>query len=167
MAGHFILKNITTSDLHMAIGPVLQATWSAPAHLNVGWTDQSRGVLQTALSGGAIANRNFIPPHSYLMIPHVVGQKGREMYLRGCGWGELLERPSSVGLGLRALTPKAALAFAQGDTNGALALQALHGGVSIETYYLAKTEIAGDRAMSEPLKRDVETSLPKATWKQV
>ncbi|MFJ4376350.1 hypothetical protein ACIP1T_27520 [Pseudomonas japonica] len=147
MAGHFILRNIALMDLFAAQSPPLAAIKGVTQHANIGWGITPRTALRNALSGANIGDRSQLPPHFYLMISNVVGQPDRERYLRVCGWGESLERPAAPGLGLRALTPAAAAAFAAGNPNDALALQALHGNVSVEIYYMAKTEVDGARSM--------------------
>lgn len=134
MAGHFILKSISQSDLNVATGAPLQAHWSNLQHGEVGWTQESEATLTNALSGNAIGNRNTLPPHRYLMVNGGPDDNAIK-FLRGAGWADSLVRPSSDGLGLVALCPQATIEWNAGRKNEALVAQALHGNVSIEVYY--------------------------------
>ncbi|WP_405842366.1 hypothetical protein OG528_28990 [Streptomyces platensis] len=141
MAGHFILKSITTPDLATALDK--SATWSVLQHKDVGWTAASRAVLTRALGGQAIGNRDGLPPHRYLECKASAGEKLEE-YLKRAGWADLLLRPNSAGLGLRVLSTKAAAAWARGDRNGALVEQFLHGTAAAVT-----TACGGPRSTAE------------------
>ncbi|GAA2343378.1 hypothetical protein OHT20_09805 [Streptomyces caniferus] len=139
MAGHFILRSITTSDLNLARQK--GATWSAKAeHADVGWTAASRKVLSDALAGKPIGSRAGLPPHRYLECKFSVGA-ALEAYLRGAGWADLLVRPDSVGLGLRQLSTAAESAWKRGDKNGALVEQFRHGTATVEVYYVDGLEM--------------------------
>lgn len=132
MAGHFILKSITFSDLQVA--RQMGGTWSTLQHGYVGWTRESTRVLGQALSGQAIGNRDGLPPHRYLQFSAGNGDRIEE-YLKGAGWADGLIRPDSPGLGLRALIAAAAATW-PGNKNLALVAQRQHGSISVEVYYL-------------------------------
>ncbi|WP_058044448.1 hypothetical protein [Streptomyces roseifaciens] len=139
MAGHFILKSISNSDLTIATSK--GAAWSPLQHANVGWNAASRAVLSKALSGQSIGNRDGLPPHRYLESKVSTGPT-LEKYLRSAGWADLLIRPASPGLGLRELSPKAKAAWDRGDRTGALVEQFLHGTATVEVYYINGTEMS-------------------------
>ncbi|QLE72065.1 hypothetical protein FGW37_11025 [Streptomyces rectiverticillatus] len=139
MAGHFILRSITNSDLTIATSK--GATWSALQHGSIGWNTASRAVLSKALAGQPIGNRDGLPPHRYLESKASVGAT-LEKYLRSAGWAGQLIRPASAGLGLRELSPKAKAAWDRGDHTGALVEQFLHGTATVEVYYISGTEMS-------------------------
>lgn len=140
MAGHFILRNISTADL--AIAQSRRATWSAKAeHANVGWNAASRDVLARALRGQPIGSRAGLPPHRYLECKFSAGT-ALETYLRGAAWADQLVRPGSAGLGLRQLCPSAAAAWQRGDRTGALVEQFRHGTATMEIYYTNGLEMS-------------------------
>ena len=133
MAGHFILRNLVQSDLNTANNK--GGTLSGRQHAPVGWRAASEAILTDALNGNTIPNRDALPPHVYLQFNATVAGDVTDTYLKACGWGDQLLRPTALGLGLRALTPEAEAAWQRGDKNQALALQANHGAISIEIYY--------------------------------
>ncbi|CAM5545246.1 hypothetical protein [Streptomyces abikoensis] len=139
MAGHFILKSISNTDLTIATSK--KATWSPLQHGNIGWNTASRAVLSNALAGRPIGNRDGLPPHRYLEAKVSAGSE-LEKYLRSAGWADLLIRPASQGLGLRELSPKAKAAWDRGDRTGALVEQFLHGTATVEVYYINGTEMS-------------------------
>ncbi|MFG2532151.1 hypothetical protein [Streptomyces sp. NPDC048516] len=139
MAGHFILRSITNSDITLA--GQKGANWSALQHANIGWHTASRDVLSRALNGQPIGNRDGLPPHRYLESKVSTGPT-LEKYLRGASWADLLIRPDSTGLGLRELSPKARGAWDRGDRTGALVEQFLHGTATVEVYYISGTEMS-------------------------
>ncbi|CAM3180331.1 hypothetical protein G4177_10170 [Corallococcus sp. ZKHCc1 1396] len=150
MAGHFILKNITVSDLHTATGKP-GITWSnALAHAPgtgigpfLGWCLQTRQVLEQALGNIAIANRDNLPPHRYLLINAWQGlAQETQHYLMGAAWDQFLIRPTGGGLGLTALAAGANPPWNQGNKSAALRAQCQAGGVSIEVYYLSGIEMS-------------------------
>ncbi|AOY81811.1 hypothetical protein BJP36_19735 [Moorena producens JHB] len=142
MAGYYILKNISTSELSIAQNK-LQAGWSSLQHANVGWTDISRQILNDALQGNNITNRNNLPPHRYLQInAENPLSPDKIQYLRRANWVDRLVRPISQGLGLRNITPQALEEFQRGNYAASLIAQIQHGTVSIEIYYTNNLEMA-------------------------
>jgi len=144
MSGHFILKNITTAQKDECLAKYAQSSWSVLQHAAVGWNAGSRLVLQNALSGQNINNRNGLPPHRYLGFP--AGQPTVEQltFLSGhdADWIRDMVRPNSPGLGLTGLCPNAAAEWAQGRKKEALIEQIKNGATSIEIYYLNGNEMA-------------------------
>jgi hypothetical protein len=153
MAGHFVLKSITVSDLYAAIQQ--GCTWSGLAHQGgtarpippggnfPGWNQVGRQALTDALSGAGILNRNDLPPHRYLQFgPIQAGpiQAGPGLYdyIRGAGWAENVVRPD---MGLRLLSPLASNAWTNNNFSDAVFLQAQHGATSVEIYYIAGTQM--------------------------
>ncbi|QRN93497.1 hypothetical protein JRI60_30465 [Archangium violaceum] len=144
MAGHFILKNISTTELAIAQATPYNCAWSALQHANVGWTTASRLVLTNALAGVGIGNRDGLPPHRYLNLQDNIATDVAKFhaYLRGASWVERLVRPNSAGLGLRALAGPAATHWAAGRVADAVIAQLATGPVSIEIYYTNNAEMA-------------------------
>ena len=146
MAGHFILKSITTSDLTTArsipgisLSDLVHAAGTrqgndAPFE---GWTKDTRDELTKALGNQPIADRKKLPPHRYLMISNAGSTTATATYLAGAGWAESLIRPTGAGLGLAALSKDAQSLWDAGDKPGALSRQSSQGNVSIEIYYIA------------------------------
>ncbi|MBK8974780.1 MAG: hypothetical protein IPM29_02535 [Planctomycetes bacterium] len=139
MAGHFILRSITTSDVTVA--KTKGGTISAVQHANVGWTPNSEAALKAALAGQNIPNRDNLPPHVYLQFQPTTAGSNIDTYLNGAGWADTVERPNCAGLGLRALCAQAQTAWNQGNKSRAVALQAQHGAISVEIYFQAGTRI--------------------------
>ena len=139
MAGHFVLRSITNSDLVMAQQRGCQ--WSALQHGGVGWTPASRAVLTTALTQG-IHDRSGLPPHRYLQFGPfgADGVNGGILrpYLQGAGWADGLVRPN---MGLRGLVPAAAALWPR-NLGAAMVAQADAGATSIEIYYTSGYEIS-------------------------
>jgi len=156
MAGNFILKSITQSDLVTATN-FLHISWStSPAHkkgtpidpgnphgaIFAGWTPETRKVLSNALNGINIGNREGLPPHRYLEIKAWQTLNDKEQYyVSGAGWAENLVYPTTSGLGLKALAPLARADWAQGNKNQALIEMLKIGGVSIEVFYQSGMEM--------------------------
>ncbi len=140
MAGYYLLRSITFSDLMTALEK-LSATWSDLQHSDVGWTPKSYQVLTTALKGQDIGNRDNLPPHRYLQIKgeNPLADK-KKQYLRAAAWVDQLERPASPGLGLRKLTGGAGKWPA--DKAESLIQQVQTGSVSVEIYFLGGVDMA-------------------------
>lgn len=150
MAGHFVLRSITNSDLvtaqskgcgwsGLAHGPGAQNAPGNPAH--AGWTIASRQNLSAAFNAG-VPNRNGLPPHRYLTfgpIANIPPGNPLWLYIVGAGWASQLVRPN---MGLAALAPAATAAWNGGDKDGALLAQAQHGNTSIEIYYIGGYEMS-------------------------
>ena len=151
MAGNFILKSITASDLIIATrNPHIK--WSGVAHKQgdiagdgsrfPGWTSATRDVLRQALSNHNIANRNLLPPHRYLEIETWNKLSADEQrYVSVAGWTGSLEYPLGQGLGLKALTGQVLAKWNARNKEGALIEALKQGDVSIEVYYHGGMEI--------------------------
>lgn len=151
MAGNFILKSITASDLIIATRfPHIK--WSGTAHKQgdlagdgsrfPGWTPATRDLLKQALSNHNIANRNLLPPHRYLEIETWAKLDDKEKsYINGAGWTSSLEYPLGQGLGLKALTGQVLAKWNAKDKTGALVEALKQGDVSIEVYYHGGLEL--------------------------
>ncbi len=150
MAGHFVLKSITSSDLVTAQGK--GCTWSGLAHgvgavnapghpAHTGWNTATKQNLTLALGAG-VANRNGLPPHRYLGFgpfgANVANNPLRD-YIKGAGWASQVVRPA---MGLVALCPAAAAAWLADDKDAAVLAQADFGATSIEIYYLSGYEMS-------------------------
>jgi|SRR4051794_20026183 hypothetical protein len=143
MAGHFVLRSITTSDL--AVAQTKGCTWSALQHRGgtarpvppggnyPGWNALGSLTLTTALGAG-IAARDDLPPHRYLQFGPILAGFDPYSYIQGAGWADLVVRPN---MGLRALTALAQTAWNNGNLGQAVFLQAQAGAVSVEIYYVA------------------------------
>lgn len=146
MAGHFILKSITVSDLSTARSKP-GITLSDLVHVAgtrqgndapfQGWTKETRDELTRALGNQEIADRKKLPPHRYLVISSASHNAETSTYLTGAGWVESMIRPTGAGLGLSALSRDAQSLWAAGNKVGALLTQCCQGNVSIEIYYIA------------------------------
>jgi hypothetical protein len=151
VAGNFILKSITASDLIIATRhPHIK--WSTTAHKKgdldgdgkpfQGWTPDTREVLRKALQGMAIANRNLLPPHRYVQIETWIKLNDVEKnYVTMAAWVESMEYPAGAGLGLKALTGQVLAKWQARDKNGALIEALKTGDASIEVYYHGGIEI--------------------------
>lgn len=155
MAGNFILKSITQSDLSTAIRfPHIR--WSGTAHLAgalinpsrptgprfAGWTVTTRQALTDALGNRNLPNRESLPPHRYLEIDGWSRLDDAEKaYVRGAGWADSLVYPSGTGLGLKALNGDVLTAWNTGNKNKALEEALKQGNVSIEVYYQSGIEM--------------------------
>jgi hypothetical protein len=145
MAGHFVLNSITVSDLTTA--QMKGCAWSALQHVGgtarpnppggtyPGWTQVGQVTLAAALGPAGIGARDNLPPHRYLQFGPI--QEGHDPfdYIRGAGWADSVKRPPSMGL--RQLADEAQAAWNAGNAGRAVFLQARHGQVSVEVYYLA------------------------------
>jgi hypothetical protein len=155
MAGNFILKSITQSDLSTAIRfPHIR--WSDTAHRQgtlinpaqpqgarfPGWTVTTRQTLSNALANVAIGNRQNLPPHRYLEISAWAQLNDDEKgYVRGAGWADSLVYPNGAGLGLKAMTGAVLTAWNLGNKNQALEEALKQGNVSIEVFYQSGMEM--------------------------
>ncbi len=158
MAGNFILKSITQSDLLEAIR-FEGITWSETLHHAkdtpidpsspngeqfAGWTDQTRNTLKQALQGNqTITDRSYLPPHRYLeIVPWQSLGKDAQNYVTTAGWGENLIRPDIPGLRLKEMTEDANNQWINERKNDAMVTQLKKGGISIEVYYISGTEMS-------------------------
>jgi hypothetical protein len=151
VAGNFVLKSITASDLIIATRhPHIK--WSTTAHKKgdidgtgkpfQGWTPDTREVLRKALQGQAIPNRNLLPPHRYLEIETWNKlSEDEKRYVTMTSWADSMEYPLGQGLGLKALTGQVQAKWVARDKNGALIEALKTGDVSIEVYYHGGIEI--------------------------
>lgn len=150
MAGNFILKSITQSDLNTAISFPHIAWSTSAAHAKglpvnpdqpegrkfQGWTSGTAHTLSRALRGEDIGNREGLPPHRYLEIAAwVMLTQQEQAYVQGAGWVSNLEYPGTASVGLKALAPLAATAWSTGDKTTALVETLKKGAVSIEVYF--------------------------------
>jgi hypothetical protein len=148
MAGHFILKSLTMSDL--ATAQTKGCTWSALQHTGgtarpnppggnyPGWNLLGRLTLTTGLGAAGIGARDNLPPHRYLQFGPIAAGFDPYLYIQGAGWADNVVRPN---MGLRQLAVGAQGAWNAGDPGRAVFLQAQVGAVSIEVYYLAGVEV--------------------------
>jgi hypothetical protein len=155
MAGNFILKSITQSDLMTAIR-FPHFRWSDTAHRQgslinpsqpqgarfPGWTAATRQTLSNALANIAIPNRQNLPPHRYLEIDTWGPLNDDEKnYARGAGWADSLVYPTGAGVGLKAMTGAVLTAWNLGNKNQALEEALKQGNVSIEVFYQSGLEM--------------------------
>lgn len=156
MAGNFILKSITQSDLHAATR-FSNISWSAsaahkkgdlidPKNPNgkkfLGWVCNTRDVLKDALLGKNIVNREGLPPHRYLEIKNWnILSDQEKLYIQGAGWAESLVYPGVTGLGLKSLNALATIEWNKSNKNQALIEMLKVGHVSIEVYYQSGLEM--------------------------
>jgi hypothetical protein len=148
VAGHFVLRSITVSDLTVA--QQKGCTWSAlqhpagvarpvpPGGNYPGWNALGQLTLTTALGAGILA-RDDLPPHRYLQFGPIAAGFDPYSYIQGAGWADRVQRPN---MGLRALSAAAQLAWNAGDPGRAVFLQAQAGAVSVEIYYIAGEQMA-------------------------
>jgi hypothetical protein len=152
MAGHFLLKSISTAEKDAIIAGFTGTTWSATAHVAgtangaggdfPGWTAGSRLTLGHAFAGIAIANRNNLPPHKYLQFPGTAAPSPAQLTaIHSSNDLREITHPDDPGLGLRALCATALAEWNAGKKLAALIEQIKHGATSIEIYYLGKQEI--------------------------
>jgi hypothetical protein len=155
MAGNFILKSISQSDLSTAVRyPHMR--WSGTAHRQgdpinpaqptgarfTGWTQSTRQTLSDALANRNIPNRQNLPPHRYLEIDAWARLNDDEKaYVRGAGWADSLVYPSGTGVGLKAMTGEVLAAWNAGNKNQAVEEALKQGNVSIEVFYQSGLEM--------------------------
>lgn len=152
MAGHFLLKSISTDEKNAIIAGFTGTTWSATAHVAgtangaggvfPGWNEGSRLTLGHAFAGIAIGNRNNLPPHKYLQFPGTAAPTPAQLTaIHKSNDLREITHPDDAGLGLRALCAAALTEWNAGKKLAALIAQIMHGATSIEIYYLGKQEI--------------------------
>jgi hypothetical protein len=138
MAGHFVLRSISQSDLVMA--QQMGCGWSALMHDPVGWTPASRAELSLAFGAGLPGNRDGLPPHRYLQFgPFGVNVSDLRSYIAVAGWADTVIRPN---MGLTGLNPAAQQRWNGRDPGGAVLEQAIAGATSVEIYYLSGYEMS-------------------------
>jgi hypothetical protein len=157
MAGEFVVWRMSPED-KANVMTVLGAKWTDLAHkantangaggVFPGWTPESRAALSRVRDGiRPVENRNGLPPHRYLEIPHSkLSRDDLISYLRTCYWINDLQRPSErLGFGSKALCSAAQRCWNERHKKGgkaeSLADQVVHGPTSIEIYYLGGKEM--------------------------